>query len=239
MSNEQEGIFFAEKSHKLVGRRALDTMLGVFSLLGAHTYIQTMTSGTVRTSSHERSDLRSRLYWLDIDVNFKDIMRQQRMISNDQISRLPPSSLQYSVLNGVGTVANALSVGDSTTTFNRFEVDVAAFVQTNENFAPAELNRSAKMIWNDIDVQAPRLEIYVLPKMLRHLVELYVSKRIDTVIMSMKIAVTRQPMGEAGDGSQLLLPLLDRDGRLYFRRTQCELLSVHASLAHERASRQS
>jgi hypothetical protein len=141
-------------------------------------------------------------------------------------------------MNGIGTVANALSVGDSGTSFNRFEVDVSAFVQTDENFAPYELHRSAKMIWNDVDVQAPRLEIYVQPKMLRHLVELYVTKRIDTVIMSMKIAVTRQPTTSRSSGFELL-PLLDQDGRLYFRRTQCELLSVRASLAHERAGRQS
>jgi hypothetical protein len=149
-----------------------------------------------------------------------------------------PSSLEYSVMSGVGTVANALSVGDSGTSFNRFEVDVAAFLQTDENFAPYELHRSAKMIWNDVDVNSPRLEIYVQPKMLRHLVELYVTKRIDTVIMSMKIAVTRQPIVNRSSGFELL-PLLDQDGRLYFRRTQCELLSVQASLAHERAGRQS
>lgn len=197
-----------------------------------------MTAGTVRTSSRERPDSPSRLYWLDIDVTFNDIMRQERMIPRDHIARLPVSSLQYSVLNGVGTVENALSVGNSDTTFNRFEVDVAAFLQTDEYFEPAELNRSAKMIWNDVDIEAPRLEIYVQPKMLRHLVELYVSKRIDKVIMAMKIAITRQPMGGAGSGSDLL-PLLDRDGRLYFRRTQCELLSVRVFLTHEHAAGQS
>ena len=205
------------------------------TVTGANSYIRTMATGTVRTSSRERPDSRSKLYWLDIDVTFNDIMPQQRMITNDQLRHSPPSSLQYSILNGVGTVANALSVGDGATTFSRFEVDVAAFVQTDETFEPTELNRSAKMLWNDVDVEAPRLEIYVQPKMLRHLVELYVTKRIDTVIMSMKIAVTRQPMVDAGRGSDLL-PLLDRDGRLYFRRTQCELLSVQASLAHESAS---
>jgi len=196
-----------------------------------------MPTGTLRTSPRERSDSRSRLYWLDIDVTFGDIMRRQRMISNDQIARLPPSAVRYSILNGVGTVENALTVGNSETTFNRFEVDVAAFVQTDESFEPAELNRSAKMIWNDVDEEAPRLEIYVQPKMLRHLVELYVSKRIDTVVMSMKIAVTRQPVVDRSPGSERL-PLLDRDGRLYFRRTQCELLSVQASLAHGRPERQ-
>ena len=197
-----------------------------------------MATGTVGTSFRERPDSRSRLYWLDIDVTFSDIVRQQRLIPSHDIARLPPSSLEYSLLNGVGTVANALSVGDSGTSFNRFEVDVAAFLQTDEKFAPYELHRSAKMIWNDVDVQAPRLEIYVQPKMLRHLVELYVTKRIDTVIMSMKIAVTRQPIADKSSGFELL-PLLDQNGRLYFRHTQCELLSVHASLTHERASRQS
>lgn len=197
-----------------------------------------MATGTIRTSSSERRDSPSRLYWLDIDVTFSDIIRQQRIIPSRDIPYMLPSSLEYSVMSGVGTVANALSVGESGTSFNRFEVDVAAFLQTDENFAPYELHRSAKMIWNDVDVNSPRLEIYVQPKMLRHLVELYVTKRIDTVIMSMKIAVTRQPIVNRSSGFELL-PLLDQDGRLYFRRTQCELLSVQASLAHERAGRQS
>ena len=48
------------------------------------------------------------------------------------------------------------------------------------------------MIWNEVDVRSPRLEIYVQTKMLRHLVELYVTKRIDAIILSMKIAVERQ-----------------------------------------------
>ena len=176
-----------------------------------------MATGTVRTSAREGPNSRAKLYWLDIDVTFNDIIRQDRIIPSYQVVRLPLSSFQYSILNGVGTVANALSVGDGATTFNQFEVDVAAFAQTDENFEPSELNRSAKMIWNDVDVQAPRLEIYVQPKMLRHLVELYVTKRIDTVIMSMKIAITRQPLGRAGAGSERL-PFLDTDGRLYFRR---------------------
>ena len=197
-----------------------------------------MATGTVRTSFRERSDSRSRLYWLDIDVTFSDIIRQQRMISSHDIARLLPSSLEYSVLTGVGTVANALSVGDSETSFNCFDVEISAFVQTNEYFEPYELHRSAKMIWNDVDVQFPRLEIHVQPKMLRHLVELYVTKRIDTVTMSMKIAVTRQAIADRSSGFELL-PLLDQNGRLYFRGTQSELLSVRASLAHERISSQS
>ena len=195
-----------------------------------------MATGAGHTSFRGRPDPRSKLYWLDIDVNFNDIMRQQRMIPGDSIVRLPPSTLQYSILHGVGTVANALSVGDQTKTFDLFAVDVAAFLQTDENLAPYELHRSARMIWNEVDVRSPRLQIYVQTKMLRHLVELYVTKRIDTVIMSMKIEIVRQIMADAGPESELL-PVLDKDGRLYFRRTQCELLSVQASLVHDRAWR--
>jgi hypothetical protein len=195
-----------------------------------------MATGAGHTSFRERADPRSKLYWLDIDVTFNDIMRQQRMTSSNAIVSLPPS-LQYSVLHGVGTVANALAVGDRARTFDRFAVDVAAFVQTDENFSVSELHRSARMIWNDVDVRSPRLEIHVQTKMLRHLVELYVTKRIDTVIISMKIAVERQTIVDTAPRGAELLPVLDNYGRLYFRRTQCELLSVQASLARERSRR--
>ena len=93
------------------------------------------------------------------------------------------------------------------------------------------------MIWNEVDVRRPRLQIYVQNKMLRHLVELYVTKRIDTVVMSMKIEIVRQ-IAAGLSSNEALLPVLDKDGRLYFRRTQCELLSVQAYLLHERAWRE-
>jgi hypothetical protein len=197
-------------------------------------YTQPMAHETFHSSFSERSDSRSKLYWLDIDVTFGDITRQQQAIPAHFIVRRRGASPQYSILHGVATVANALSVGDQATTFDRFQVDVAALLQSEENFGLPELHRSARMVWNDGDVRSPRLQIYVQAKMLRHLVELYVTKRIDTVIMSMKIAVERQAIVDARLDSELL-PVLDDDGRLYFRRTQCELLSVQASLARERA----
>jgi hypothetical protein len=194
-----------------------------------------MATGARHTAFHEGLDPRSKLYWLDIDVTFNDILRQQRMIPADSgVGR--QSSSQHSVLHGVGTVANALSVGDRAKTFDRFAVDVAAFAESDENFAPPEQHRSARMIWNEVDVRSPRLEIHVQTKMLRHLVELYVTKRIDTVIMSMKIAIVQQIIVNASPDAELL-PVLDRDGRLYFRRAQCELLSVQASLVREPAWR--
>ena len=187
------------------------------------------------TSFCERSELRSKLYWLDIDVTFDDITRQQKLISSRIIVRRPPSSLEYSVLHGVGTVANALSVGD-VAIFDHFQVDVAALVQTEENSGVPELHRSARMVWSEVDARSPRLEIYVQTKMLRHLVELYVTKRIDVIIMLMKIAVERETVVQTSVDFKRSPPL-EKDGHLYFRRTQCELLSVNAALAHERSRR--
>jgi hypothetical protein len=158
------------------------------------------------------------------------------MAPGNPLVRVPRSSLQYSILHGVGNALNALSVGDGANSFDRFAVDVAAFIQTEEDLAHPEHHRSAKMIWNEVDVRSPRLQIHVQPKILRHLVELYVTKRIDTVIISMKIAIERHIIVDAGPNSQLL-SVLDSDGRLYFRRTECELLSVQASLARERIRR--
>ncbi len=193
----------------------------------------TMVPGTRRALFHEEPDSRSKLYWLDIDVVFNDITRPQQMISSKIVVR-QPSSFQHSILHGVGTVANALTVGDKTSTFERFRADVAALVETEGDFGLSDLHRSARMVWNEVDVRSPRLEIYVQAKMLRRLVELYVTKRVDTVVMSMKIAVERQDTIDTSAESELL-PLLDKDGHLYFRRTQCELLSVHASLDREHA----
>jgi hypothetical protein len=192
-----------------------------------------MATSTSRTSFRERSDSRSKLYWMDIDVTFDDITRAQQIISRRIIVRRPSSSLQYSVLHGVGTVTNALPVGDMTANFDRFHVDVAALVQTEDNCGLPELHRSARMVWNEVDSLSPRLDISLQTKMLRRLVELYVTKRIDTVMMSMKIAVDRQAIIDASADSELM-PLLSKDEHLYFRRTHCELLSVHAFLGHER-----
>jgi len=93
-----------------------------------------MATGASRISFRERSDSRSKLYWLEIDVTFDDITRQQQIMSSRIIVGRLPSALQYSVLHGVGTVGNALSVGDMGTIFDRFQVDVAALVQTEDNF---------------------------------------------------------------------------------------------------------
>jgi hypothetical protein len=192
-----------------------------------------MATEPSRSSFREWPDPSPKLYWLDIDVTFNHIIRQERITPFNRIVRAHRSSQKHSVLHGVGTAANALSVGDRANTFDHFAVDVAAFVETEEDFEPSKHHRLAKMIWNEVDIRSPRLQVYIQPRILRHLVELYLTKRVDTVKISVKIAVERQIIVDSDPNSELL-PVLDGDGRLYFRRTECELLAVQASLARER-----
>ena len=129
-----------------------------------------------------------------------------------------------------------MAVVEKEINFDHFVADVMAFAETGDDLPNPEIHRSAKMIWSEADLKSPRLEIYIQNNMLRHLVELYVTKRIDIVKMSMKIAVIEWPVAGAGPVDEIL-PLLYKDGHLYFRSAQCELLSVRASIERENGER--
>jgi hypothetical protein len=181
------------------------------------------------------TDPYSKLYWLNIELSINNILFRRRVIQSNIVIYPRPLTLQYCVLHGIGAVANALTVGEKGTDFDHFVVDVASFVQNEENYP--EARPSARMIWSEVDPRSQRLEIYISNNMLRHLVELYVTKRIDKVAMFMQIAVTAEPIANTG-ASPEVLPLLDQTGHLYFRHTQCELLSVFTSLTSGRANAQ-
>jgi hypothetical protein len=171
----------------------------------------------------------SKLYWLNIDVDIDNIYYRRRAVPRDFIVSHKTLVLQDCVLHGIGAVANALTVGEKWTDFDHFRVDIAGFMQSEDDDTFLESRPSAKMIWSEVEPRQPRLEIYIPDNILRHLIELYVTKRIDRVAMFMQIAVTPDAFVNTGEGSDIL-PLLDKAGHLYFRQTQCELLSVHTSL---------
>ena len=174
----------------------------------------------------------SKLYWLNIEVNIHNILFQQRVIENNILVHPRPLTVEYCVLHGIGAVSNALTVGERGIDFDHFVVDLASFRRNEENYL--EARPSARMIWNEVDPRSQRLEIYLSNNMLRHLVELYVTKRIDKVAIFMKIAVIAEPFANTGNIPEIL-PVLDQTGHLYFRHTQYELLSVFTSLTKARA----
>ena len=177
----------------------------------------------------------SKLYWLNVELNISNILFRRQVIKSNILVRPRLLTMEYCVLHGIGAVANALTVGEKGTDFDHFVVDVASFMQNEQNYL--EARPSARMVWSEVDPRSQRLEIYISNNMLRHLVELYVTKRIDKVAMFMQIAVIAESVANTG-ASPEILPLLDQTGHLYFRHTQCELLSVFTSLASGRANAQ-
>jgi hypothetical protein len=153
------------------------------------------------------TDLSSKLYWLTIELSINDILFRQRVIQNNILGHTRPLTLEYCVLHGIGAVANALTIGEKGADFDHFVVDLASFMRSEENYL--EARPSARMIWSEVDPRSQRLEIYISNNMLRHLVELYVTKRIDNVAMFMQIAVIAEPFSKTG-ASPEILPLLDQ-----------------------------
>lgn len=176
-----------------------------------------------------RSVRYSKLYWLNIDVTLRDIFFRQVRKSIAIVRREQSVGLEYCVLQGMGSVANSLTVGRDGVDFDRFIVDISGFL-AEEDFDPIyQLRPTAKMIWNDLNARSPRLDIYIPNTLLRRLIELYVTKRIDKVQLATQIAVVGDQSGNIS-GIPEAFPLLGEAEHLFFRRVQCQLLSVYTSI---------
>jgi hypothetical protein len=171
----------------------------------------------------------SKLYWLNIDVTLRDIFFQQGAERNRIIRHQQPLSLEYCVLEGLGAVANVLTVGLEGMDFDRFLVDITGYVDDEANHSIYELRPTGKMIWSKTNERSPRLDIYIPNNLSRHLIELYVTKRIDRVQLSIQIAVIGDQAGNL-NGLPDGFPLVSEADHLFFRRVQCELLSVYTSI---------
>jgi hypothetical protein len=181
------------------------------------------TFGDFRTADYIKS------YWLHVDVMLRDIFVRQRTERNRVISHQQPLPLEYCVLGGVGAVANTLRVGQEGEGFDRFIVEIAGYIDDEENHLTFDFRPSAKMVWNKTNDHSPRLDIYIPNNLSRRLIELYGTKRIDRVKLHTQIAVIAEQIGNL-DGFPEGFPLLGDADHLYFRRAQCGLLSVITSL---------
>ncbi len=171
----------------------------------------------------------SKLYWFNIDIVLRDIYFRHRSGWSKILEPEPQLALEYCVLEGVGAVGNALTVGTEGIDFDRFVVDISGYFEAEGFPTRDDLRPPARMVWNKIEERSPRLDIYIPNNLFRHLTELYITKRIDSLKMAMLIAVT----GNNSDDPDSLrdgFPLLGESQHLFFPRVQCELLSVYASL---------
>jgi hypothetical protein len=182
-----------------------------------------------RAYSDFRTARYSKLYWLDVEVALRGLFYRRRAPSDKIIVHPETLRLEYCVLEGSGAVASALTIGPEGMDFDRFVVCIAGHVEDGPSDSNLNNRSSARMIWTNMDDSSPRLDIYIPNSLSRHLVELFVTKRIDRVQLSIQIAVIGEDVAQL-EGLPDGFPLLGPADRLYFRRTQCELLSVYTSL---------
>jgi len=178
-----------------------------------------------------------KLYWVHVDVTLRDIFVRQRTERNRLSSHQQPLPLDYCVLEGVGAVVNSLRVGQQGEGFDRFIVEIAGYIDREENLLTFELRPSAKMVWIKTNYHTSRLDIYIPNNLSHRLIELYVTKRIDRIKLHTQIAVIREEMGNL-DGFPEGFPLLGDADHLYFRHAQCGLAARrHRTSKTSRTSR--
>ena len=179
--------------------------------------------GAYKTGSY------SKLYWLNIDIELRNVFFRLRSGRKRTINPAHLSNLEYCVLDGVGAVANALTVVNEGIDFDRFGVHISGYFESEDLNSDSEMRPPARMVWNKTDDRSPQLDVFIPNYLFRHLTELYVSKQIDRLQMAMLIAVSGNK-SEDLDGIEEGFPLLGNSEHLFFRRVQCELLSVYTSL---------
>jgi hypothetical protein len=162
------------------------------------------------------------LSWLGIDVLLRDIFVGQRKEQNRLIGHWQPSPLEHCVLEGVGSVANRLDQeGEGV---DHFIVEIAGYVDDEDNRLTFQFRPSVKMVWNKTNDRSPRLDIYIPNNLSRNLVELFVTKRIDKVELLIQTATIGKIIGSLDLFTEDFALLADTN------RSHCGLLSVTTSL---------
>jgi hypothetical protein len=164
------------------------------------------------------------LSWLGIDVLLRDIFVRQQTDQNRLSAHWQGLPLEYCVLEGVGTVANSLNVDQEGEGLGHFIVEIAGYVEDGENRLTLQFYPSAILVWNKTNDRYPRLGIYIPNRLTRHLIELFVSKRIDRVELLTQIVTVGKGIGNLDRFPQNFPLLAGAD------RSPCGLLSVTTSL---------
>jgi hypothetical protein len=125
------------------------------------------------------------LSWLGVDVFLRDIFVRQRTEQNRLSGHRQGFPLEYCVLEGVGAVSNRL--GQEKEGVEYFIVEISGYVDDEDNRLTFQFRPSAKMVWNKTNEHSQKMDIHIPNSLSRHLIELFVTKRIDKVEGDMRI----------------------------------------------------
>lgn len=150
------------------------------------------------------------MYWVDVDVALNGIIRHQLL-------------LEAFVLEGVGAVGFAPNeaVGADK---NQFAVRISKHPEASA--VPSERPDACKVIWERRGDRTWRSTIYLSNFILRHIVEFFVTRRIDTVRLSIQVSKWENAPSMAPSSSGTMWSGSDFQSDDH---TRCRLLSIMTS----------
>ena len=164
---------------------------------------------------------------LDIDVALHDMVFQRYTSSLNFLGRHRPSSIEDYAIEGSVVVPSSDEGGELFLVYiSGFEpdnVDIAEFDRDPDRRSPCYIStdRHVEYSWCT--------NVFVQGSIFRRLVELYSSRRIDAVRLTVKLHLLRGPADKV-ELPSVTLPMLGPSGALSLQHVRCQLLSVYTSL---------
>jgi len=184
-----------------------------------------MTTSAATPSVHNPEDaIFANMYWVDVDVALNGIIRRQ-LPSPLKLAGAPLSLLESLVLEGVGAVGLApnQAIGSDK---NQFAVRISKHAETSAVRPEFGRPDACQVIWERRGERSWRSTIYLSNFVLRHIVEFFVTRRIDSVRLSIQVSKWENAPTEDADSSGKMWsgPDFQSDDH-----TRCRLLSVMTS----------
>ncbi|MBV9289061.1 MAG: hypothetical protein JO288_14815 [Hyphomicrobiales bacterium] len=163
-------------------------------------------------------------YWVDVDVALSGIVRQRVPSPLRLVGRQPISIFEDCILEGVGAVGFAPNETTGAAGENRFAVRISRNGEDHARQTRLEDYGACQVIWDQRGDRSWRSTMYISDFMLRHIVEFFVTKRIDSVRFSLQVNVFEDAAKSVDSLDEWSQPAFLSD-----RHTRCRLLSIYTS----------
>ena len=185
---------------------------------------QEMMVASAETADPDEAVL-ANAYWVDVDVALSGIVHRRLRSPFNLVRHQPLSIVEDCVLEGVGAVGvapNETNRGDK----NLFAVRISRKAEDPDGEPTFAHHADCQVIWDKRGDHSWQSNIYLSEFMLRHIVEFFVTKRIDSVRLSIHLSVWENASGGAVEASRWrgIHP-----GFVSDRHTRCRLLSIYTS----------
>jgi hypothetical protein len=188
-----------------------------------------VTSGILATHYADEPIL-WKAHWVDIDVELNGIRHWRPSSRSKLYQDLPPfRRAEECLLEGVGVVGYEPKAGGGSSGDNRFAVRIGP---DDDNASMDEiafdLRSPCHVVWDQRADGSWQSDIYIRNQILRQIVELFVTKRIHNIRLSIQVGILRDRLGKLAFRSKHV-PAPNVLDRLPDMRVHSRLMSVFAS----------